>query len=219
MTTLSASDLNVNAVIAGTKPKYIVNIEGIEHQWHKETITTEEIAALGGWINEGVIEIDSNNIERTLNSYEVINLKRGLAFAKKIRWKRGDGMFELRLASEFNHLKGHFTNAKQKESWFLIPNYPLPEGWSLQHADMAFRVISSYPGTPPYGFFVPAGLRFKDTLPCNYQEAIKDVPPFEGAWGMFSWTPEDWRSSDDVAAGYNLLNFALSFAVRLREGA
>ncbi len=219
MTTLVASDVDVKAVKETAKNKYIVNIEGVEHKWHKDTITTEEVAKLGGWTSEGVIEIDSNNVERTLGANEIIHLKKGIGFAKKIRWKRGDGVFELRLASEFNHLKGHFTNAKQRESWFLIPGYPLPDGWSLQHADIAFRVISGYPGTPPYGFFVPAGLRFKDTLPSNYQEAINDVPPFDGAWGMFSWSPEDWRSSDDVAGGYNLLNFALSFAVRLREGA
>lgn len=219
MTTLVASDVDVNAVSMAPNRKYIVNIEGVEHKWHRDTITTEDIAKLGGWTNEGVIEIDNNNVERTLGANEIIHLKPGIGFAKKIRWKRGDGVFELRLSNEFTHLKGHFSNAKQKGNWFLIPNYPLPEGWSLKHADIAFRVISGYPGTPPYGFFVPAGLRFKDTLPGSYQEAINDVPPFDGIWGMFSWSPEDWRSSDDVASGYNLLNFALSFGVRLKEGA
>ncbi len=65
------------------RPKYILNIEGIEHQWHKDTITTEEIAVLGGWSGEGVIEIDANNVERTLASGEVIKLKPGQGFAKK----------------------------------------------------------------------------------------------------------------------------------------
>ena len=219
MTTLVASDVNVNAVKAPVKPKYIVNIEGIDHEWNKETITTEEIAVLGGWINEGVIEIDSNNVERTLTTNEVIHLKPGIGFAKKIRWQRGDGVFELRLSEEHHHLKGHFKNIQQMQNWYLIPDYPLLKGWGQKTVNIAFRVLPGYPGTPPYGFFVPLGLRFEGAFPGNYQEGIADTPPFEGQWGMFSWSPQEWKSSDNVASGFNLLNFALSFAMRLKEGA
>jgi hypothetical protein len=77
-------------VRGGQGPKYIVNIEGVEHPWEKNTITTEEIAALGGWdVAIGVIEVDADNNERTLKSGEVVELKPGQGFSKKIRWKRG----------------------------------------------------------------------------------------------------------------------------------
>jgi hypothetical protein len=70
--------------------KFFVNVEGTEHPWPKDTITTEEIIVLGGWDQtQGVIEIDKDNNERTLAPNEVIELKPGHGFSKKIRWKRG----------------------------------------------------------------------------------------------------------------------------------
>lgn len=71
-------------------PKYFVNIEGAEISWHSKTITTEEIAELGKWdVGIGVIEIDRDNNERTLSPGEVVELKPGHGFGKKILWKRG----------------------------------------------------------------------------------------------------------------------------------
>lgn len=71
-------------------PKYILNIEGVEVPWEKDTITTEEIAQLGGWdASQGVIEVDQDNVERTLAPREVIEIKPGHSFGKKHRWKRG----------------------------------------------------------------------------------------------------------------------------------
>jgi len=218
METLNSSKTEVNAVIAPIDPKYFVNVEGTEHSWPKDTITTEEIAALGGWGNEGVVQIDADNVEHTLVPGQVIHIVPGHGFAKKIKWQRGDGVFENRISSELHHLQGHFQDVKQQDNWFLIPEYPFPEGWSLRKANIAFRVLPGYPATPPYGFFVPTGLRFNGALPSNYQDGVADVPPFAGQWGMFSWAPVEWKSSDSVVAGHNLLNFALSFAVRFQQG-
>lgn len=220
MTTVVTGNKDVNAPRDPNRPKYFINIEGTEYPWPKDTITTEEIAALGGWTGEGVIEIDANNLERTLASGEVIKLKPGQGFAKKIKWKRGDGLFDARLSNEMLHLQGHFKEKIiQIGNWFLIKEYPLPEGWNVRHTNIAFRAQPDYPGTPPYGFFVPTGLRFNSSIPGNYQDSVADIPPFAGQWGMFSWAPDEWRPSNDLRAGFNLLNFALSFAVRLGEGA
>jgi hypothetical protein len=77
--------------VAHAGPKYFVDIEGTIHEWDRDTITTEEIAGLGGWeASLGVIEIDKDNNERTLRPGEVIQLKPGHGFAKKIRWRRGE---------------------------------------------------------------------------------------------------------------------------------
>ena len=71
-------------------PKYFLDIEGQEIQWDQDTITTEQIAELGGWdISQGVIEVDKDNNERTLSPGEVIEIKPGHGFGKKHKWKRG----------------------------------------------------------------------------------------------------------------------------------
>ena len=75
----------------GQGPKYFVNIEGQKFPWEDDTITTEEIIDLGGWDpSQGAIVIDLNtNEERTLSPNEIIEIKPGMGFAKKIKFKRG----------------------------------------------------------------------------------------------------------------------------------
>lgn len=71
-------------------PKYTLNIEGQDFPWDSDTITTEQIAELGGWnASQGVIEVDKDNNERTLASGEVVEIKPGQGFGKKHKWKRG----------------------------------------------------------------------------------------------------------------------------------
>jgi hypothetical protein len=106
-------------------------------------------------------------------------------------------------------------------SWFRIPGYPLPGGWNRQSTDTAFQVPAGYPGSPPYGIFVPAGLRFKETKPESYQEPANNRPPFEGDWGFFSWSVDgQWMvPTADFVGGANLLSFVTSFADRFAQGA
>jgi hypothetical protein len=71
-------------------PQFVVNVEGKLYPWPTRTITTEQIAVLGGWESSlGVIEIDRENNERTLAAGEIVELKPGQGFAKRIRFKRG----------------------------------------------------------------------------------------------------------------------------------
>jgi hypothetical protein len=75
---------------AAKKPKFLLDIEGVEHPWDRDTITTEEIIDLGGWDRSlGAIEIDKDNNERALKPGEVVELKPGQGFSKKIKFKRG----------------------------------------------------------------------------------------------------------------------------------
>lgn len=74
----------------GQGPKFFLDIEGTLKPWDKDTITTEEIIALGGWDPSlGAILIDQDNIERTLQPGEVVELKPGMGFSKKVKFKRG----------------------------------------------------------------------------------------------------------------------------------
>lgn len=73
-----------------TAPCFLLGIEDKEYYWPKDTITTEEIAQLGGWDpSEGVIEVDADQNERQLSPHEVVALKPGLTYGKKLQWKRG----------------------------------------------------------------------------------------------------------------------------------
>lgn len=74
------------------RPKgFCVNIEGVEHPWCHHIIMVPQIRDLGGLpADQSVLEINLNdNTERTLGECEVVELKPGHAFCKKVRYKRG----------------------------------------------------------------------------------------------------------------------------------
>jgi len=71
-------------------PKYLLDIEGELKPWDEPTITTEEIIDLGGWDPSlGAIVIDKDQNERTLQPGEIVELKPGMGFSKKVHFKRG----------------------------------------------------------------------------------------------------------------------------------
>lgn len=104
--------------------------------------------------------------------------------------------------------------------WIKIPSYPLPSGWIPNITPVAFQIPIGYPGTPPYGFLVPAGIRFNEQVPQNYTEPAGNPPPFGGTWGLFSWAPQDgeWQPTANVEKGVNLLKWVSGFVNRFREG-
>lgn len=71
--------------------KYIVNLEGTEHSWDRDTISVSEIRDLGGWdTSKPVVEVNlKDNTERTLAEDEVVTLKPGHGFAKRVKFQRG----------------------------------------------------------------------------------------------------------------------------------
>ncbi len=82
------------AVLSDTRrmqePKFMLDIEGALKPWDEDTITTEQIAELGGWdVSLGVLLIDQDNNQRTLQPGEVVKLEPGLGFSKKVRFQRG----------------------------------------------------------------------------------------------------------------------------------
>ncbi len=71
-------------------PKFAVEVEGVDHAWNHDTITTEQLAALGGFdASLGVIMVDADGNERTLAPGEVVTLKPGHRFGKRPRFRRG----------------------------------------------------------------------------------------------------------------------------------
>ncbi len=76
---------------AAKGPKYLINVEGVEHSWDKDTFTVPEIRELGGFAaTDPVIEVDlKDNTERTLGEEEVVEIKPGKGFGKKVKFQRG----------------------------------------------------------------------------------------------------------------------------------
>lgn len=76
---------------AGEGPKYHLNIEGKVFDWDAARISVAQIRHLGG-LPDGVpvemIDLDTNE-QRTLSESEVVELRPGLGFAKKIKFGRG----------------------------------------------------------------------------------------------------------------------------------
>ncbi len=201
-------------------PKFFVNIEGTKHPWPKPTITTEEVAELGGWDpSVGVLLIDKDNNERTLKPGEIIELKPGMGFAKKVRFRRGD--IQNRIEQELEILQRVYQRLiLHGKEWVMLGDYDLPPDWSPARVNVCFQIPPAYPGTPPYGLYVDATVQFQGRPPNNYQNPAANQPPFDGIWSVLSWQPDPatWRPAADANQGPNLLDWVRSFARRFHEG-
>jgi hypothetical protein len=201
--------------------KFFVEIEGVEYPWNSPTITVPEIRRLGNLpADQPVIEIDPCNQERTLAEGEVIQLKPGHRYGKKVRFKRGLD----RIMAELDLLRRYYPSVEWHPSggggWVKISGYRFPSIWNRETDTICFEVPAGYPGQAPYAFYVSSGLRLKASgaTPQSYQEGAGT--PFGGFWGKFSWSHDNtWKPTADISSGSNLANFVLSFADRLKEGA
>ena len=128
-----------------------------------------------------------------------------------------------RIAQELDLIRQVYEGVEYRKQgdWFYVPSYNLPEGWNWGTTAVAFQTNVSYPVQPPYGFYVPAGIRFQGKSPDNYDEPAGNAPPFDGQWGFFSWSVEegDWQPGIEVTSGTNLLDWVDGLANRFREGA
>ena len=124
-----------------------------------------------------------------------------------------------RVEGELTLLRARWPTLRYEQAgqWVLLPDYPLPEGWSPPSVNMAFQIPVGPAGSPPYGFCVDAPLTFNGATPANYAPSGAPVP-FPGSWGQFSWAPEGWLWAEDPAHGANMCSFAGSFADRFAEG-
>ncbi len=68
-----------------------VNIEGEVFEWDKPTITVPEIRALGDLPHDLPVQLIDlkTNEQRTLSEDEVVELRPGLGFSKKVKFVRG----------------------------------------------------------------------------------------------------------------------------------
>jgi hypothetical protein len=115
--------------------------------------------------------------------------------------------------------KRYLIDHRPDGNWVRVISFPLPLGWNREATDVAFQIPVGYPGTPPYGIYVPAGLTFNGQPPDNYKEPAPTQPPFGEVWGILSWQPETpWRATAEMVSGSNLMNWVQGFGDRFREG-
>lgn len=128
-----------------------------------------------------------------------------------------------RVGQELELVRSAFAEAEFLEhggvNWVRIPSYPLPEGFFKQgpQIELAFR-IPVQSGEAPYGFWVRPGLELLSGGEIgNYSYPV--ATPWGADWGQFSWAPMgEWVPKTDIRTGANMLDFARSFATRLKEG-
>jgi hypothetical protein len=114
----------------------------------------------------------------------------------------------------------------ENQQWVLIPDYPVPRGWSIRTPDGAAGAVDRAEicckippqvEAVPYGFAVRPVLALPDGGQIDhYSEPF--ATPWGSDFGHFSWQKEGgWNPSPDVRSGDNMLDFVRSFAVRLES--
>ena len=127
-----------------------------------------------------------------------------------------------RILQEIEILKKFYSSIEfnDDKNWALIPSYRLPTGygWGPEIIPVCLMIPNGYPGTNPYGIYVPSDIKVNGQVPGNFNSSPGNLPPFKGSWGILSWTLDPWKPSADIQQGSNLLNFVQSFYRRFQEG-
>lgn len=131
---------------------------------------------------------------------------------------------EERLKEEIELISKYFPNVilSPCKKWILISKYKLPtdRNWNKEEISICINIPNGLPGVMPYGIYVPSDLRCNNQVPGSFQPNANNKPPFEGNWGMLSWSPVpgEWKPNADIRKGSNLYNFIRTFKDRFNEG-
>lgn len=131
---------------------------------------------------------------------------------------------ERRLEEEHRLIAELHPDVIRSGDWFLIPNdaRATRRGWTPDPFRVAFHAQPEHPGQTPYGIYVPSSAQVGGQSPENFEPNAGNRPPFEGDWGVLSWSGEadgvPWRPRQQIEEGSNLLDFFLTFQQRFREG-
>jgi len=123
-----------------------------------------------------------------------------------------------RIDAELELIRSQYPRLEFREEdfWARIPDYPVPPGWTVTEAEVAFQVPRDFFGQEPYGFWVHPVLALPDGgAPTNTSGPVQTG--FGEGFQQFSWAPEEWRPGPEPLAGTNLLDWVRSFGRRLKE--
>lgn len=122
-----------------------------------------------------------------------------------------------RLGQEERRLAEAFPTARlDRESLtVLLPDLPLPDGWSHSRTDVLFAIPSNYPAACPDNISARPDLRL-----ASGAEPANIMGEHEHAgrrWLQFSWHPEEWGPTADASRGGNLVNYLIGAIARFEE--
>ena len=124
-----------------------------------------------------------------------------------------------RLESEIDLLQQQYPSIEHGGNfdWVLVEGVELDEEWNRDTTDVLLQLPSGYPETPPRNFWVPAGLKCNGQQPGSFATNHKR---HDGQhWDRFSWRVQNnWKPTEDVKDGSNLVTFMNSVEARLEEG-
>jgi hypothetical protein len=204
----------------GHGPPRCVNVEGTMHPWNEPTITLEQIAQLGGFpASLGVLMIDQHNNERAIAPGQPIEVTPGESFCRRVTFRRGLARSE-RIDAEIDHLRRHHPAVARSGDWVLFPKEKIGGEWSPSVNDLVLLIPPGYPATPPYGLYVPTGLRRGGNLPGDYADTVGEPVPFPGSWGKLSVqiNEQTWKPALTVTGGSNLRSVIVALLGRFAEG-
>lgn len=135
----------------------------------------------------------------------------------------------LRIDQEMALLRQFYPDAEyQGEAhWVRLPYFAVPadgvwvgpDGSALKHVQVACQFPPGYPTAAPYGFYVSPPLAIATGAPVQNATQATEPVPWPGPWQKFSWSLPEWAPTADVARGSKFLDFVITFAERLRQGA
>lgn len=123
-----------------------------------------------------------------------------------------------RILAELELVKRRFPDVESGDdgSWLLIPDWPLPQGWSCEMTPVLVTIPAGYPTTAPDNFHAADDLCLASGgEPGN---SSRGQALLGRTWRTFSWHLDDnWRPAQDPAAGDNLLTFLEGCRARLED--
>lgn len=127
-----------------------------------------------------------------------------------------------RLQRDIERLRSRYPSAvfREEGQWVFLPRYLVPgDSWERKEYAVCFQIRSGYPDIGPYGINVSPPARGRNgQVPGSYVDSPDPRPPFDGAWGRFSWEIDGWKAAPDLVSGSTLLNYVESIRKRFEEG-
>lgn len=125
---------------------------------------------------------------------------------------------EGRIQKEFEMLSEKYEVIDKDPSfqWILI-KYKLQPGWNKEDVEILLLIPAGYPSTKPDNFYVPHGLAAANPSVQIQNCGNCDLKILGRTWLQFSFHVEEWRPSEDIVSGHNLLTFMAGVVQRLTE--
>jgi hypothetical protein len=99
----------------------------------------------------------------------------------------------------------------------ILPDHPLPAGWSHPNTDVLFAIPANYPAGQPDNVCARPDLTLVGAAPAGNNQGVQTHAG--RTWLQFSWhvEPGDWKPTADPAAGSTLADYLTGALTRFEE--